>query len=165
MAAFTKELRQQIIEEFARRHGGQYDAALFLAEVKKKGSSHPAYGWFEWDKATAANEYNLWQARAFAQGLRIKFEIQDIKRPGSVRVTHAEMPLVISPMAGRSEGGGYLLTDPDNPEHMAELCHQAATALHHWLRRYGACAAHAGSFEPIEKIAYALEKVGGREAA
>lgn len=166
MTVFTKELRQQIIEDFAHRNGGKYDAALFLEEVKAQGKTHPAYAWFQWDKSAAAYQYNLWEARAFSQGLKINFEIQEFKRAGKLRITHAEMPLVISPLAGRNDGGGYHIVNPDDPTHVAELCHQGAQSLRSWLKRYSACLAHAGTTsEAFESVARALEKVGGREAA
>jgi len=34
---FTKELRQEIVREFAVRHNGQFDARLFFEEVRTKG--------------------------------------------------------------------------------------------------------------------------------
>lgn len=160
MSKFTKELRQQIVEDFARKHNGQYDPALFLKEVRDTGKTHPAYGWFEWDNKKAANEYNLWQARAFAKDLRIKFEVEEVGRSGSVTVKSVEAPLVISPMAGRGDGGGYVSFDPNSPAHQAEHCHQAAAALRSWLKRYQAALVHAGyGVKSVESIADALESI------
>lgn len=129
MTRFTKELRQQIVEDFSRRHNGQYDPSLFLKEVKEIGESHPAYGWFEWNTEKAVQEYQLWQARSFAKDLRINFTVEEVGRGGAVTVKTSEMPMVISPSAGRKNGGGYVLTDPNDPAHQAEHCHQAAAAL------------------------------------
>lgn len=160
MSNFTKELRQQIVEEFSRRHNGQYDPSLFLKEVKAKGKEHPAYSWFEWNNKKAAGEYQLWQARSFAKDLRIKFEVQEVGRGGTVTVRATEMPMVLSPASGRKGGGGYVLTDPSDPAHQAEHCHQAASALRSWLNRYSAAVTYAG-YGPkvVEQIADALEKV------
>lgn len=160
MVRFTKKLRQKIVDEFSTRHNGQYNPELFLREVQEKGPEHPAYGWFEWDSNKAAHEHNLWQARSFAKDLRIVFEVEQVGRSGTMTVVQQEMPTVLSPVAGRNGGGGYVLTDPDNPEHMAEHCRQAGTALRSWLKRYSAALMHVdGSIKPVERIAEALERV------
>lgn len=160
MTKFTKELRQQIVEAFAKKHNGLYDPALFLREVKEVGENHPAYGWFEWDTKKAANEFNLWQARAFAKDLRIKFEVEEVGRTGAVTVKTVEAPMVISPTSGRSDGGGYISFDPSNSEHMAEHCRQAGAALRSWLNRYQAALIHAGyGIKTIEQVVDGLEAV------
>lgn len=162
MGNFTKELRQQIVEDFARKHNGQYDPALFLKEVRDTGKTHPAYGWFEWDNKKAANEYNLWQARSFAKDLRISFSVEEVGRGGAVTVKTSEMPMVLSPSSGRKDGGGYVLTDPNDPVHQAEHCHQAAAALRSWLNRYQAALVHAGfGVKIVEQLAEAMEAVQG----
>ncbi|WP_426418196.1 hypothetical protein [Bradyrhizobium genosp. A] len=159
MTKFSKELRQQIVEDFARRHNGQYDPALFLKEVRETGESHLAFDWFEWEQAKAAQEHNLWQARAFAKDLRIKFEVQVISSGKPITVT-TEAPLVMSPASGRKDGGGYLRFNPDDPAHQAELCQQAAVALRSWLKRYQAALIHCG-YGPkvVEQMAASLEAV------
>lgn len=146
---FTKELRQEIIRDFAVRHNGNYNPALFAEEAADP--EHPAHEWFEWDDTTAAREHRVWQAREFAQGLRIKFSVQEIKR-GVVSVREVEMPFAISPVGDRDKGGGYFVSDPNDPSHMAELCRQAAADLGRWLRRYEAALAHAGgSIATVER--------------
>lgn len=163
---FSKEERQQIVEDFARRHNGQYDPALFLKEVKESGKDHPAYSWFEWNSKKAANEYNLWQARAFAKDLRINFTVEEVRRSGTVAIKTTEMPMVLSPVNGRKDGGGYVLTNPDDPAHMAEHCRQAGAALRSWLKRYEAALIHAGtSPKLVEQIAQILEDVKAPESA
>lgn len=160
MSQFTKELRQQIVEEFSRRHNGQYNPEIFLKEVREKGKDHPAYGWFEWNAKKAANEHNLWQARAFAKDLRITFSVEEVGSGGAVTVRTTEMPMVLSPSSGRSGGGGYVLTDPNDPAHQAEHCHQAATALRSWLNRYQAALVHAGfGVKIVEQLAEGMEAV------
>jgi hypothetical protein len=157
---FTKEIRQQIVEEFSRRHNGVYNPLVFFEEVKAKGKDHPAYDWFEWDGKKAAAEYRLWQARSFAKDLRIKFEVEEVGRSGAVTVRATEMPMVLSPTSGRKDGGGYVLTDPNDPAHQVEHCRQASAALRSWLNRYQAAVAYAG-YGPkvIDQIIDALEKV------
>ena len=72
--------------------------------------------------------------------------------------------MIISPMAGRHDGGGYKLTDPDSDEDRALLCAEAAVALRSWLRRYKAALLFASTPERvIEHVAEALEAIGGMD--
>lgn len=163
---FTKELRQEIVETFATRHNGQFDPSLFLKEIEETGKKHPAHSWFQWDDTKAAREHRLWQARSFAKDLRVTFTIEQVSRQGEIKITTGEMPAVISPVEGRSDGGGYVLVDPNDPEHMAEHRRQAATALRSWLRRYQAAVTNAyGSPMVVEQIAELLENVKSLEKA
>lgn len=166
MARFTKQLRQQIVEEFSIRHNGHFNPTLFLEEVRSKGPRHPAYEWFEWDQDKAALAYQIEQARDFARDLRVSFRVEEVGRGRTVSVREAEMPMVLSPMAGRRDGGGYYLVDPENPEHAAEHCRQAAVALRAWFRRYQSALVHAnGSSAAIEKAIKALEAASPSEDA
>lgn len=139
---FTKDIRQQIVRDFAEKNGGVFDAGAFLSEVSQVGKVHPAYEWFEWDNRRAAREHRLDQARAFAQGLRIRFEVETIER-GKMKIVSRSMPLVISPVSTRSTGGGYKLSDPKNPAHLAELARQAAQQLRWFKERFGVALAFA----------------------
>jgi len=157
---FTKEQRQEIVREFAIRHNGQFDPKLFLQEVRDTGADHPAHAWFTWDDDKAAREYRIWQARQFARDLKVTFSVQDVGGKQSFSVKRVEVPLVHSPTDGREDGGGYVLTDADNEEHMQELCRQGANALAAWLRRYrGAIEYAGGSTQQIERQLKALEAV------
>ena len=163
---FTKQLRQEIIRSFCQRRNSDFDAIAFEKEVRETGESHPAYEWFEWNVDTAATEHRIWQARSFATGLRISFSVEEIGRSGTLRIREVEMPMVLSAMAGRDKGGGYYLVDRDNPEHMAELCRQAATDLGRWLRRYEGALLHVGgSTASIERQLRLLESTTKSEAA
>lgn len=142
---FTKERRQEIVREFAVRHNGQFDARLFFQEVQARGDEHPAHAWFEWDRDRAAENWQVEQAREFARGLKVTFEIEEVHRDKSVIARQVSAPMVISPIAGRSKGGGYVLVDASNTDHMADLCQEAATALRSWSRRYEAALVHAGA--------------------
>ena len=156
---FTKERRQEIIKDFCLRRNADFDARLFEQEVRETGEGHPAFGWFEWSTETAAAEYRIWQARSFATGLRISFKVEEIGRSGTVTVRSVEAPMLVSPGADRRAGGGYFLTDPSNPDHMSELCRQAAVDLNRWLRRYEAALLHAGgAVHTIERQVKLLEK-------
>ena len=159
----TKRKRREIVEDFARQHNGQYDPALFLREVEETGERHPAYHWFTFNKDEAAREYNLHEARQFIQGLHISFEVEEVGRAGLMTIKTMEMPMVISPAhqrGGRGGGGGYLLVDPDNPEHQIELCRAAGVALLNWLDRYQAAISYAGfDAKAVEQIAEHMKSV------
>jgi hypothetical protein len=162
---FTKEIRQQIVREFAVRHNGLYDPGLFLREVREAGPTHPAYSWFEWDSDAAFDRYQLEQARDFARDLRISFRVEEVTSPHCVRVRETPMPLVLSPLATRSKGGGYRLVDPDDGDHIQEHCRQAARTLGEWMRRYEAALRHAGvKLTDIEKTIGRLESAALKKA-
>ena len=167
MGTFTKALRQKIVTEFATRHNGTYNPSLFVEEVRRTGSSHPAYAWFEWDQNKAALAHQVEQARDFARDLRVTFTVQVVnggKR--SVKVRETAMPLVLSPMDGRRSGGGYLLVNPDDPAYMAEHAGQAAQALRSWWSRYESAAEHVGiNASDVEAMIAKLETATAQIAA
>ena len=151
---FTTQLRQEIVEDYCRRHGGTFDAPGFYDENKSKNAR--AYEWFEHDKDKAALEHNLNLARQFAHGLKVYFTVEEVGRSGKIKV-NVSAPMVISPMAGRKGGGGYQQTDPQD---LAELCHQGASALQSWLDRYGACLSLIGvPSRTFEQVVSKLEEV------
>ena len=161
MARMTKEERQNIIRDFAGRHNGFFNPAAFVEEIRNVGRKHPAYGWFTWDRNKAAFEYQVWQAREFAVGLRIRFTVEEIGRSKRITIRERIMPFAISPVERRRESVGYYVTDPENPEHMAEFCRQAATALRTWINRYGAAVSHAGgSPQVVERLLKLIEEAG-----
>lgn len=159
MAGFTKALREKIVRDFCARRNSGFDAKLFEQEVRETGPSHPAYEWFEWDDDKAAAEYRVWQAREFVKDLRVVFTVEEIGRSKAIQVKEVSAPMLVSPLDGRGRGGGYFLTDPEDPAHMAELCRQAATDLDRWLRRYEAAVWHSGgALAAIERQLRLLEK-------
>lgn len=160
MAKFTKALRQKILDDFTRRNNGWFDPRAFMLHVKEAGPDHPAYGWFTWDDAKAAEDYRVWQARTFAQGLRISFKVETVER-GAFTVS---APQFVSPVDRRGDGGGYFQTDPGDAEHLAEMGRQAAQHLRWWLRRYEAVVAPAGGdLDALNGLCAALE--GAQEEA
>lgn len=164
MNKFTKALRQEIVRDFATRHNGQFNPALFVEEVRTKGPSHPAYEWFEWDQDKAAFQYQVEQARNFARDLRVSFKVEEIGRRGSIRVRETVIPMLLSPREHRSSGGGYYLVDPADPDHLHEHCAQAAVALRAWLNRYEAALIHAGgSVQFVTELVGALENCSARQ--
>src|SRR5512139_557389 len=149
---FTKERRQEIVREFAIRHNGFFNPKLFFDEVKSAGESHDAFPWFEWDRDKGWHEHNLWRAREFASGLQVKFTVEEVGRNKAITVREVSMPFALSPVSDRETGGGYIVSDPNDPAHMAELCRQAASDLNRWLRRYeGALVYAGGSTVSIQK--------------
>lgn len=161
----TKQRRQEIIREFAVRHNGYFNPKLFFEEVQSTGDEHEAYAWFEWDRDRGWLEHNHWRAREFAIGLQVNFSVEEVGR-SKVTVREVSMPFTLSPMDGRNGGGGYIVSDPNDPAHLIELCGQAATDLARWLRRYQAAVIHArGSVQAIEKQLRLLEAVTPQEEA
>lgn len=143
MMRYTKEARQKIVQEFAEAHGGVFDPAEFLGVVSQVGSSHPAYDWFQWDNERAAREHRLDQARDFARGLVVSFKVQTLSR-GKVKIVAASAPMVISPMEHRDKGGGYVITNDNDPSHILELCRQGAQAMRWFISRFEAAVAYSG---------------------
>lgn len=143
MTRYTKAMRERIVKDFAARNGGIFDAVLFEREVRDTGPAHPAFDWFEWDDEKAALDYRIAQARNFARGLIIRFDVHEV-HGGVMRIITREAPLVISPYGSRCDGGGYVITDPDNPAHMRELRFEAARALRWLMGRYSAALGEAG---------------------
>ena len=166
MSRFTKALRQQIVKEFAIKHNGVYNPTLFVDEVRRVGSSHPAYEWFEWDRDRAASQFQVEQARNFARDLRVSFKVEVINGGRrSIQVRETAMPLVLSPVDGRRTGGGYVLTDENDPAHMAEHCRQAAMALRAWVNRYLSAVDYAGAeIGSLDAMASDLERAALRNS-
>lgn len=163
---YSKKLRRQIVEEFASRHDGEWSPELFLQEVRAQGEDHPAYEWFEWDKDKAAYAHWTWQARQFGDGIIVSRRVEEMRPESQISIRHVEVPLAVSPVAGRKDGGGYYIFDPQNQEHMEELCRQAARDLKAWIKRYRAAVIHAeGSVEAIEDQIHSLEAVEERAMA
>jgi hypothetical protein len=167
MSRFTKALRQKIVKDFAIKHNGIYNPTLFLEEVRRSGPSHPAYDWFEWDRDRAAAQYQVEQARNFARDLRVSFKVEVINGGRrSIQVRETAMPLVLSPVDGRRSGGGYVLTDENDPAHMIEHCRQAAMALRAWLSRYRSAGEHAGcDLASLEAVVKRLEETAPQTSA
>lgn len=159
MARFTKALRQRLIREFAELNDGHFCPAAFVEHVKATGPDHEAHSWFTWDDEKAAHEHRLSEARQFASGLRVSFTVETARR-GVVVSSDRQLPFAMSPVEGRRDGGGYVIVNPDDPEHMAEHCRQAAASLATWLNRYSGAVEHVGgSVAQLERLKRSLDKV------
>jgi len=159
---FSKQKRQEIIDDFIRKNGG-YDAQAFLREVRSSNGTHPAWSWFQWNDGAAAEEYRLWQARTFTQGLRVVFTVEVTERHVSgVRA----VPALLSPLDNRRNGGGYYAVDPQDEAHMAEVRLQGAASLETWMRRYGdAFELAGGDLDPFYAAVALLRPADEKEAA
>lgn len=157
----TREQRQEYVEDYCLRHGGVYDPAGFFDEVAAD-PNHGAREWFNFNVKSAAREHNIWLGRAFANGLRIKYTIREMSRSGKLVVRVTTGPLVQSPLDRRRHGGGYVLLDPDDPEHIAEMARQAALSLAAFRDRYELAVRKAGgSLAPIERLEGLLRVLAG----
>ncbi len=165
MAAFTRALRQKIIEDFARSNNGWFDPSQFFAHVEKTGPEHPAYEWFEWDRDKAWHQRNVDLARDFARGLTVQFEVRT-GEPQAFTLAKRSAPFLLSPIGKRSGGGGYHMTDPNDPEHIAELGRQAAASLAWLMRRYAVPLAAVGAdLNGLENLRADLSSMEAKVAA
>ena len=125
------------------------------------GESHPAAAHFTLDKDAGFRLNLRSECRKFVQDLRIEVRVT-VPEPVrlSLKVRTVEAPQLISPIATRSRGGGYISFDSANPDHRAELRRQAEMALVSWLDRYRYAMIDAGLDDEIrvleEKILPAL---------
>jgi hypothetical protein len=139
MPKFTKKMREELIADYQAKTGANYvDAEQLMLWVREQGPEHPLYSWFEWDDERAGHLYRIEQARRLMRGLRISFTVETIER-GSFTVS---APRFISPTEGRSNGGGYVRTDPRDADHLASLGKEAAQALGWFMRRFDAVLTH-----------------------
>lgn len=142
---FTDALREEIIREFASRHGGVYSAPGFAREVlncRKRGKRHRADAHFTASTEEAAFKCWVEEAREFARGIKITYIEQPPYSIGQIRIR--EVPLVISRLGGRPNAEGYKVYDHGYAPHRAELAEEGAAALKAWLGRYACVFGDAG---------------------
>lgn len=159
MAGFPMRQRQQIIDNYLAATGRNlFNPAEFIDWLGGQ-PDHEAYPWFfGMDDATAAREHRIQMARSMANGLRITAQVsQAPEKASTVNVAVREFPAMISPVAGRKEGGGYQPFDPTDVQQADELRRQGAQALRAWLSRYRGIAEQAGiQVDAIEEIVVAM---------
>lgn len=154
MSSLTKGEREAIIRDFVDIHG-RFIPALFIEEARS--TNHPAHGWFTWDNEDAAHQHRMHQARSFIRDIKITFEVETVDR-GAIKVRTVDVPALVSPIAERSDGLGYLSVHADDPQSLMHLRVEAASSLASWLKRYGGVVAVAGgSTVPIEQQIAALK--------
>ena len=155
MAAFTKEARQKIIDNYLAESGANMFVPGVFIDWLADRPDHEAYGlFFSKDDAAAAREYRIMMARQMANGLRIVARISEPERSNVVSVNVREFPAFISPMDGRRAGGGYEPFNPQDSAQMDELRRQGTIAMRSWLARYrGAFEEVGADLAPLEEIA------------
>lgn len=162
--AFTRKDRQRIIDDYLAQTGRNLFVASEFVDWLETQPDHEAHPWFFGeDDAVMARRARIDMARRMASGLRISATVE-VTKGRVVSVTEREFPAYLSPIKGRSDGGGYERFDPHSPESMAELRRQGAAAMSQWLRRYR------GAFEDmdlstLEKIAAEEEVTASSESA
>lgn len=159
MAGFPMKERQAIIDNYLAATGRNlFNPAEFIDWLGGQ-PDHEAYPWFfGMDDAAAAREHRIQMARQMANGLRITAQVsQAPAKASTVSVAVREFPAMISPVASRREGGGYVPFDPGDVQQGDELRRQGAQALRAWLARYRGIAEQAGvEVGAIEEIAAAM---------
>lgn len=158
MAQFTSKDRQRIIDRYLAGTGRNMFVASEFIDWLEINPDHEAYPWFfAKDDAEAAREYRIGLARQMANGLRIVARVSDTKS-AYVSVAVREFPALVSPMSGRTSGGGYLPFDPDDAVMVQELRRQGAQALRAWLHRYRGVMEISGTdVAPVEKLVIQID--------
>lgn len=153
MATFWKR-RQAILDEYLTETGCNMFVPGEFVDWLQERPDHEAYDWvFGQGDTEAARQHRIALVRRMASGLRIVAKVETTKAQ-VVHITERQYPAYVSPIAGRKDGGGYVRTDPGEPEMMEELRRQGATALASWLNRYGGAFRDAGhDLKALEKIA------------
>lgn len=157
--SFSRADRQAIIDGYLQESGANQFVPGEFVDWLSGHPEHEAYEWFfgQGDEA-AAREYRIDLARKMASGLRIVSSAPAVAQVKLLGVEVREFPAMVSPVAGRKEGGGYVAFSPNDPAMVDELRRQGAQALRSWLARYGGVSELAGvDLEPLEEIAAHLE--------
>lgn len=159
MAQLTSKDRQRIIDDYLIGTGRNMFHAGEFIDWLSENKDHEAYSWFfSKSDGDAAREYRIGLARQMASGLRIKVQPVKPKKGNVLSLTVREYPAYVSPMRGRSAGGGYERFDPEDAQALAELQRQAAASLGSWLRRYGSAMEDSGvDLAPIKETASLIE--------
>jgi hypothetical protein len=114
---------------------------------------HEVYdAFFGQGDAHAAREHRIALARRMASGIRISAERVERKTKSVTVNVQQRAPALISPIDGRTQGGGYVAFDAGSPEHVAELRRQGIRNLASWIQRY-AIAFSEAELEPLRELA------------
>lgn len=158
MMRFTKEMKQELVDEYLNKTGQNIARVSEMREWLREQPDHPFYEFvFDKDEHEAANQYYDSRLRLLISGLRVTYEVKSIDTSAyDIRVV--EKPMHISPASRRSQGGGYIAFDADNPELMAEFRNEAAKRLRSYCERYELAIINAGvSLETLQQIALRLQ--------
>lgn len=158
---FTKKQRQEIIDGYLNDSGQNSFRPEQFLDWLVDNPDHVAYAWFHGESdEEAARQYRIDKARDFVSGLRIEIRVSTApSKSKKIRiVTHEDplhVPRYISRLADRSNGGGYVEVDINDPVDQRELARQAAMHLRSWMKRWG------GTAELIGVDASEIEKIAG----
>jgi hypothetical protein len=158
MAIWNPRERQRVVDTYLNESGrNQFVPREFLAWLRER-PDHPVHPvFFAMDDTEAAQAWREGRVRHWVSGLRIAVRMADVGPSIVSGVVVRELPAMVSPVTGRSAGGGYAPVDPSDPAMVAELRRQAAGALDSWLGRHAGVAELAGvDTTPIREIAAQL---------
>lgn len=160
MMAFTRKDRQRIIDGYLAATGRNlFHPGEFVDWLRDQPEHEMHEAFFGQGDEEAARQHRISMARQMASGLRLSIPVSKVPDTATVvSVATREYPALISPVAGRSSGGGYQPFDPEDSVMVDELRRQGAQALAAWLRRYRGVLEQSGvSVTPIEKTVAQLE--------
>jgi hypothetical protein len=135
--------RQKVIDDYLNQTGrNMFIPGEFLEWLQDKNDHQCWAVFYGQSDADAAQEHRKQMVRQWVSGLRLKVSVETSAetKGAEVRVTEYSVPAMLSPMTLRKLGGGYYVTNSDDPSHIAELAEQAATSLESWLSRHGGVA-------------------------
>lgn len=152
---FGKRDRQRIIDGYLSASGRNHFHPAEFIDWLADQPEHEAYSWFFGrDDAEMAREHRIGMARQMASGLRLVVGAAEAQESRVVSVSERRYPALVSPVAGRRSGGGYVRVDPSDERVMEELREQGRQALRSWLERYGSAFEDAGTdLSALEEIA------------
>ncbi|WP_273280957.1 hypothetical protein [Pseudooceanicola atlanticus] len=153
--AFSRADRQRIIDGYLAATRRNHFVPQEFVDWLGGNPEHEAYDWFFGSgDEEAARQHRISLARNLANGLRITAPVSSAPLTSApAKVAVREYPALVSPVAGRRDGGGYQPFHPDDPAMVAELRRQGAQALKAWLSRYrGVAEQSVVDVAPIEEI-------------
>lgn len=167
MAGFPKKERLEIIQGYLNETGqNQFVPADFLSWLRER-PSHKAYPiFFDRSDEEAAEAYRIGLVRQWVSGLRITVKPVESEGVSVASVQPVSVPAMVSPVAGRKHGGGYVSVSVNSKTSVDELADQAAGDLERWLKRYqGVASLRDVDIDPIKEIARQLRAAGVEQAA
>lgn len=157
----SRQDRQKIVNDYLQETGRNMLVPSEFIDWLKDKTEHPCHGiFFGKSDSEAAQAWRIDQVRSWVSGLRITVTVPEQVRTviGKITVEEVSLPAAFSPMAGRKESGGYVTTDPKDPQHLQEIAMQGAQAMRQWIERYSGVAALFGiDTSAASKIADKLE--------
>lgn len=150
----TMQEKEKILRAHMARHNNRALPPELVDEASTPG--HPLHDYFEWDDGKAGHQHRLHQARQFISSVRI------VVKHGP-KQEEVKVPLAISPIEDRQNGGGYehFELEPKAPSAFKE---EAADALRNWLHRWGDYVGSAPDLALLRNLASRLSQEAHDEA-